>query len=115
MKKITQIYSKMGDLARQIDNLEQKIKDGNAHVKVVYSVGGVMLTTDKEIQYMIDLEWARIRDLEDVLVKSEKETRLYMQDLRDSMCKECNMNLKEGCQTDFLIVTLYKTLQEVLV
>jgi len=115
MKKILQMYANMGDIAGQIDNLEQKIKDGNYHVKVIYSVGGAILTTDKELQYMIDLGWTRIKALEDALVKPEEDTKAYVQDLRDSMCKECNMNLDKGCQRDFSIMTLYKTLQEVII
>jgi len=115
MKKLLQIYSKMGDIARQIDNLEQRIKDGNANVKVVYSVGGAILTTDKELQYMIDLGWSRIRALEDALVKTEEDIKAYMQDLKDSMCTECNMDPKEGCQRDFPIMSLYKTLEGIIV
>jgi len=112
MKKILQMYSNMGDIARQIDNLEHKIKTGNFKAK---AVGGAILKTEQDIRYMIDLQWARIRALEQAILTSEVDTKSYVKDLRDSMCTECIMNTQNPCEKDYSIMTLYKTLQEVIV
>jgi len=112
MKNILQMYWKMGDIAHQIDVLEDKIKNGKYNTKCV---GGAILSTEEDIRYMIELQWTRIRSLEDAILKTEESTKSYVQDLRDSMCKECNMNDNNSCKKDYVKMTLYKTLKEVIV
>jgi len=112
MKKILQMYANMGNIARQIDDLENKIKYKKYNVT---GLGGAILKTEEDVRYMIDLQWARIRVLEHAILNSENDTRSYVEDLRDSMCTECIMNPEKPCQKDYSIMTLYKTLQEVIV
>jgi len=112
MKKILQMYANMGDIAEQIDSLEDKMRYKKYKIK---GVGGALLMNDEDIRYMIELQWARIRALENAILNSEEDTRSYVQDLRDSMCKECNMNNEIPCQKDYAVMTLYKTLKEVIV
>jgi len=112
MKKILQMYWKMGDIAHQIDVLEDKVRYGKYNIKVI---GGAILTTEEDMRYMVELQWDRIRALEDAISKTEESTKSYVQDLRDSMCKECNMNDNNPCQKDYVKMTLYKTLKEVII
>jgi len=112
MKKILQMYANMGDIAGQIDVLEDKIRFKKYNT---LGVGGAILKTEEDIRYMIDLQWTRIRALEQAILNSEEDTKSYLEDLRDSMCNECIMNEETPCQKDYSIMTLYKTLQEVII
>ncbi len=115
MKKILQSYVNMGDCAKQISVLEDKMK--NKNFTGMKGVGGAIIDTEEDAQYMVNLQWARIRTLEDALSKPEEETRLHVKDLRDSMCNDCIMNIDTeiaACQKDYTKMTLYKTILEVL-
>jgi len=123
MKKLLQIYANMGDYARAIDIVEDKIKHKNfANMR---GVGGAVIKSEKDARYMIDLQWARIKTLEDVIKKTEKESLSYVQYLKGSMCKDCIMNVdtvvkgestlpRTACQKDYAKMTLYKTILEVI-
>jgi len=116
MKKILQIYVQMGECAKQISVLEDKIKNNN--LTGMKGVGGAIINTKEDAQFMIDLQYARIRIMEDVIAKTEADSLSYVKDLRDSMCKDCIMNVDTdiaACQKDYAKMTLYKTVLEVIV
>lgn len=89
------IYQKLGDIAKQIETLENVDPD-----KSIHGVG-YTIETPEDLQNMINFHWVRIRFLEELLQKTRDEILQEKKNISERLCSDCKKNSNTGCREDF--------------
>lgn len=105
------IYQKIGDIAKQIEALENK-KQTNEYRTYVINLG--QIEGKENIDQVIQFHWKRIGFLESLLNKSRFQLRKEEDKLYDNLCKDCRLSEGVPCEEDFLTYNLYKLFEVII-
>jgi len=104
-------YQKIGDIAMQIESLENKIEREDFRPSVTFP--GIILDTREDIKRMIYFHWDRINFLNILVNLDRKKVIEEFDNIKEKLCEDCS-NDKGPCEEDFFNYSLYKLLEVVL-
>jgi len=112
MSHILSIYQKMGDIAHQIERLEEKKR--TKRFNGTMTIGGGRITNEIDCDRMIEFNWQRMWALESFLTMTPHEVRKVKDSMFSEMCSDCRLLEGIPCERDFLSYSVYKTLEVIV-
>ena len=104
------IYQKIGDIARQIESLEEKFNSDKP--SITQGIGGIEVSGKDELKNMIEFQWIRLKFLKNILGKSDSEMHKERMIIESGRCNDCMNEQNLGCKEDFFNNCFLKLIED---